>query len=112
MDCLFCKIANHEKKTDVVYENEEFIVINDIHPQAPIHLLIIPKKHIETINHLEEVDKEMAARILFLAKDLAGKKGIAEQGYRLTFNVGRGGGQIIDHVHLHLMGGWRTPCGK
>lgn len=106
MNCLFCKIANHEQETDIIYENEEFIVINDIHPQAPVHLLIIPKKHIETINHLEEADKEMISRMIFLAKDLASQKEIIKSGYRLSFNVGRGGGQIIDHIHLHLMGGW------
>ncbi len=105
MDCLFCKIASHKQEADVVYENEEFIVVNDIHPQAPIHLLIIPKKHIKSINHLKEADKEMISRIVFLAKDLAFQKRIAEKGYRLTFNVGRGGGQIIDHLHLHLTGG-------
>ena len=71
MGCLFCRIAEHKQEADIVYENEEFIIINDLHPQASVHLLIIPKKHIETINHLEETDKEMVARMIFLAKDLA-----------------------------------------
>lgn len=108
MDCLFCKIAEHKQDANIVYENEEFVVINDIHPQAPVHLLIIPKKHIKTINHLEEEDKGMIGRIFFLAKDLAEQKRIAKKGYRLFFNVGRGGGQIIDHIHLHLIGGWKN----
>lgn len=106
MDCLFCKIVEHKQKAALVYENEEFIVINDIHPQSPVHLLIIPKKHIASINHLEEEDKGMIGRMIFLAKNLASQKGVAEKGYRLSFNVGRGGGQIVDHIHLHIMGGW------
>ncbi len=105
MDCLFCQIANHKQKADIVYENEELIVFKDINPEALIHLLIVPKKHIKSINELVGKDKDLVSQIIFLAKELAKKHGIAEKGYRLTFNVGRGGGQLIDHLHLHLMGG-------
>jgi len=105
MDCIFCKIVNHEQETDIVYEDEQFIVFNDINPKAPVHLLIVPKKHIETINDLKEEDKGMVADMIFLAKKMAEEQNTAEKGYRLVFNVGRGGGQIIDHIHLHLMGG-------
>lgn len=104
-ECLFCQIANHQQKADIVYENEELIVIKDINPKALVHLLIIPKKHIKSINELIEKDKDLVGQMIFLAKDLAQKQGIAEKGYRLTFNVGRGGGQLIDHLHLHLTGG-------
>ena len=105
MDCLFCQIARHQQKADVVYENEELIVFKDINPKALVHLLIVSKKHIKSINELVEKDKDLVSQIIFLAKELAKKQGIAERGYRLTFNVGQGGGQLIDHLHLHLMGG-------
>ena len=105
MSCLFCQFAQGQKKTEVVYENEELIVFKDINPKALVHLLIVPKKHIKSINELVEKDKDLVSQIIFLAKELAKKQGIAEKGYRLTFNVGRGGGQLIDHLHLHLMGG-------
>jgi histidine triad (HIT) family protein len=103
--CIFCQIANHEREADIVYEDKEIIAFKDISPKAPVHLLIVPKKHIESINHLEEVDKELVSKMIFLARDLAVENKIDQKGYRLTFNVGRGGGQIVDHIHLHLMGG-------
>ena len=103
--CLFCQIANHQQKADIVYENEELIVFKDINPKTLVHLLIVPKKHIKSINELIEKDKDLVSQMIFLAKDLAQRQGITENGYRLTFNVGRGGGQLIDHLHLHLMGG-------
>jgi len=103
--CLFCQIANHQQKADIVYENKELIVFKDINPKALVHLLIVPKKHIKSINQLTKEDKDLVSQMIFLAKDLAKKQSIAEKGYRLTFNVGRGGGQLIDHLHLHLMGG-------
>jgi histidine triad (HIT) family protein len=103
--CLFCKIANHQQKADVVFENKEMIVFKDIKPKASVHLLIVPKKHIKSINELTEEDKGLVSQIIFLAKKLAAEQGIAKKGYRLFFNVGRGGGQLIDHLHLHLVGG-------
>jgi histidine triad (HIT) family protein len=103
--CIFCQIANHQQAADIVYENDAIIVFQDINPKAPVHLLIVPKKHIKSINELNDEDKGLIGQMIFLAKDLAKKQGIAEKGYRLIFNVGRGGGQIIDHLHLHLMGG-------
>ena len=103
--CLFCQIANHQQKADIVYEDKEIIVFKDINPKAPVHLLIVSKKHIRSINQLTEKDRNLVSQMIFLAKELATKHGIAKKGYRLTFNVGRGGGQLIDHLHLHLMGG-------
>lgn len=103
--CLFCRIVNKEQQADVVYEDEKAVVFKDINPKAPVHLLVVPRKHIETINHLEDQDKELIAHVIFLARDMAKKYEIAETGYQLKFNVGRGGGQIVDHLHLHLTSG-------
>ncbi len=105
MECIFCKIISHQQEADIVYENEQFIVFKDINPKALIHFLIVPKKHIKTINDLKEEDRELVSEMIFLAKKLAIEQEIVEKGYSLTFNVGRGGGQIIDHIHLHLMSG-------
>ncbi len=105
MDCIFCKIANHQQKADIVYEDKNIIVFKDINPQTQVHFLITSKKHIESINHLEEDDKNLISEMIFLSKKLAQEQGIDAKGYRLVFHVGRGGGQIIDHLHLHLMGG-------
>ena len=103
--CLFCKIVSHEQNAEIVYEDKKIVVFKDINPKAPVHLLIVPKKHIDSINELEETDRELISDMIFLAKKLALRYKISKKGYRLTFNVGRGGGQIIDHIHLHLMGG-------
>lgn len=110
-DCIFCQIANHQQKADIVFENEEMIVFKDIHPKAPVHLLIVSKKHIDSVNHLTEADEKLIGQMIFLAKELAAQQGIIEKGYRLVFNVGRGGGQLIDHLHLHLMGGGEISHG-
>lgn len=103
MDCLFCKIANKEIPADIIYNNEDFAVFKDINPKAPVHLLLVPKRHIESINHLGEGDKELMGDLFLLAKKMAKEQDI-DAGYRLTINVGRQGGQVIDHLHLHLMG--------
>jgi len=105
MPCLFCKIINKKQPADIVYEDNDFIVIKDIKPSAPIHLLLIPKIHISSINSLEEKNKELIGKLFLLAKKIAKEQRISE-GYKLSFNVGRKAGQIIDHIHLHLMGGW------
>jgi len=104
-DCLFCKIAKREIPSDIVYEDEDFISFKDINPIAPLHLLIVPKKHIPSINHLTPEDKELIGRLFLVAKKIAKEQGVAERGYRLIFNVGKEGGQAIEHLHLHLLGG-------
>lgn len=81
------------------------IVFKDINPKTRVHLLIVPKKHIESINYLEEEDRALVGQMIYLAKKIAQEQGIAQTGYKLLFNVGRGGGQLVDHLHLHLMGG-------
>jgi histidine triad (HIT) family protein len=85
---------------------------NDIAPEPPIHILIVPKKHIHSINHLEAEDKELIGELFLLAKQIAKEQKVSETGYKLIFNVGKGGGQIIDHIHLHLVGGWKDEIPK
>lgn len=104
-DCLFCKIVNRELPADVVYEDDDLIAFNDISPQAPTHMLIIPKKHISTVNDLTEAESDIPGALVLRAKALAAEKGIAESGYRLILNCNGEGGQTVYHLHLHLLGG-------
>lgn len=105
MDCIFCKIVNKELDTEIVFEDEQILVFKDINPKAPVHLLIIPKKHIESIAHLAEEDKGLIGEMFWRAKKLAEEKGIDKSGYKLIINCGDDAGQIIKHLHLHLLGG-------
>jgi len=89
----------------MVYEDDKVVAFKDINPIAPIHYLIIPKKHIASINQLEPEDKELMGDMLLAAQKIARKEGVAEKGYRLVFNVGKDSGQMVDHLHLHLLGG-------
>ena len=106
-NCLFCQIANGEMSTDILFENDILAVFKDIKPAAPVHLLIVPKKHIRSINDLSDEDRPILSELLMTAKDMAERQGIAGSGYRLFFNVERGGGQVVFHLHLHLIGGWQ-----
>ena len=108
MSCIFCKIANKEIPANVVYEDDKFIAFKDINPKAPIHLLIVPKKHIQSLNHLELKDKEFIGELILVAQKIAREQKVSN-GYKLIFNVGRGGGQVISHLHLHLLAGWTPP---
>lgn len=105
MDCIFCKIANKEIPAKLLYEDELVVAFKDIHPIAPVHVLVIPKEHIASINDLE--DEMLAGRLVMVAKKLAKELGIEERGYKLLFRTGRDGGQEVSHVHLHLLGGAR-----
>jgi len=105
-DCIFCKIIKKEIPADIFYENQDLIVFKDIAPKAPIHYLIVSKQHIKSINHLKEENKDLMGGMFLTAKKIADKLGLKDKGYKLTFNVGRGGGQIVDHLHLHILGGW------
>lgn len=102
-DCVFCRIVKKEIPTKIEYEDKETIVFKDIHPKTEIHFLIVPKKHIESIKTLREIDKNLAGEILLAARKIGEKLGL--NGYKLIFNVGREGGQIVDHLHLHFLGG-------
>jgi len=104
-DCLFCKIVNRELPADIIFEDDELVAFNDISPQAPTHILIIPKKHISTVNDLTEAEIKLPGELVLRAKALAGEKGIAESGYRLILNCNAGGGQTVYHLHLHMLGG-------
>ncbi|MCD6500910.1 histidine triad nucleotide-binding protein [bacterium] len=100
-ECLFCKIVKKEQPAKIVYEDDKFVAFKDIKPKAPIHFLIVPKKHIASIE--SEKSEEVAKELISVAKKIAKEKGIA--GYKLVFNVGREGGQFVDHLHLHFLAG-------
>ncbi|MDP3963427.1 MAG: HIT domain-containing protein [bacterium] len=106
-DCLFCKIINKEIATAFVYETDAVAAFDDIHPKAPVHVLIVPKKHIETVNDAAEEDADLLGQMVLAAKAIAARAGIADRGYRLIVNCGQDGGQLIPHLHLHLLGGKR-----
>ncbi|PIV42244.1 MAG: histidine triad nucleotide-binding protein [Candidatus Nealsonbacteria bacterium CG_4_10_14_0_2_um_filter_40_15] len=108
-DCIFCKIVDKELPADILYEDNNVIVFKDIKPKAPLHILIVPKKHIPSINHLESEDKELVGEMFLVAKKMAKKQGVAKTGYRLVFDTGENAGQTVDHLHLHLLGGKKLP---
>jgi len=104
-DCIFCKIAAGVAPANIVHEEKEFVAFRDILPQAPIHILVIPRTHITSSADLTEGQEELAGRLMTIAKSLAEKEGIADRGYRLVVNCGSEGGQQVPHLHLHLIGG-------
>jgi histidine triad (HIT) family protein len=104
-DCLFCKIANHEIPASIVSEDDHLIAFNDINPQAPTHVLIVPKRHIGSLNDLQPGDDGIVGEIVRRAAAIAADRGIAAGGYRVVFNTNRDAGQTVFHIHLHLIGG-------
>ena len=104
-NCLFCKIVAREIASDFVYEDDDVVAFNDISPQAPTHVLIIPKRHVATVNEVADADAAVFGRLVLCARSIAKMRGIAESGYRLIFNCNSGAGQTIYHLHLHLLGG-------
>jgi len=106
-ECIFCRIVAGEVSSDIVYQDEDFLAFRDISPQAPTHVLIIPKTHITSLAELTEGQQELVGRLIIIAKNLAEKEGVAERGYRLVINCGPEGGQLVPHLHLHLIGGRR-----
>ncbi len=104
-DCVFCNIINHTIESEFLLETEDLIVIKDVLPKAPVHLLVIPKKHIVSIYHLTAEDEPIVGKMIFAAKQMTEKLGVGESGYKLVFNVGRDGGMVVPHLHLHVMGG-------
>ena len=109
-DCLFCKIINKEVSADIVYEDDIFLAFKDIQPLAPVHILIIPKRHIASITNITEKETEFMGRLILTAKEIADSLGISKNGYKLLFRVGHHGGQEVQHLHLHLIGG--TPLSE
>ena len=106
-ECLFCRIVAGEVPSEIVYQDEDFLAFRDIKPQAPKHLLIIPKSHIASLTELSEQQQGLVGRLIMLAKRLAEQENIAKDGYRLAINCGFEGGQVVPHLHLHLVGGRR-----
>ena len=106
-DCLFCRIAAGEIAAELVFKNEAVVAFRDINPQAPTHILIIPRRHIATINDIGENDRELLGEMYLVAAQLARQEGFAEDGYRVTMNCNEGAGQTVFHIHLHLLGGRR-----
>jgi histidine triad (HIT) family protein len=103
--CLFCKIINKEIPAEIIYEDEDLIVFNDINPKAKIHILIVPKKHITSIAEMAEEDQNLVGKCLFRARLIAESKDINNSGYKIIINTGEDGGQIVPHLHIHLLGG-------
>ena len=104
-DCLFCKIVKGEVPSKKVHEDERILAFEDIQPQAPTHTLIIPKKHIATLNEIEEADRDLLGDIVLVARKIAREKGLSEEGYRLVVNCLESAGQAVFHIHFHLLGG-------
>ena len=104
-DCLFCKIVSGDIPADIVLETDESIAFRDINPQAPTHILIIPKRHIATINDVSADDAETVGQLFEVAARIASSEGIAEDGYRVVMNCNKAAGQTVFHIHLHLVGG-------
>lgn len=112
-DCLFCKMINGEIRPDMVRETDDLIAFRDINPQAPTHILIVPRKHISTLNDLTQADASLVGKMFLLAREIAQQEGIAEPGYRTVMNCNADAGQSVFHIHLHLLGGrqMRWPPG-
>jgi histidine triad (HIT) family protein len=108
MACIFCRIVARESPADVEYEDDHVLAFRDIYPKAPIHLLIVPKRHIESITTMEPGDVELIGRCLLAARKIGEAKGVGDRGYRITVNCGPEGGQVVYHVHFHFVAGRRT----
>jgi histidine triad (HIT) family protein len=104
-ECIFCNIVARKQHADILYETDQVIVINDILPKAPVHVLVIPKKHIATARDITAADAGLLADMFAAAYKVAEQKGLAERGYKLSVNVGREGGQVVFHLHMHMLGG-------
>lgn len=104
--CVFCRIIRGESPAEFLYRGQHVVIFKDIRPEAPVHLLVVPARHIRSVNELSGGDVEVLGEMFLKAKETAEELGIARRGYRLILNVERGGGQIIFHLHMHLLGGW------
>ena len=104
-DCIFCNIAQEKISSDMVYKGGDIVAFKDLNPQAPVHILIVPKKHISKISDLKKEDSQLLTDMVLVANKLAGDNNLTEGGYRLVFNCGKEAGQAVFHIHLHLLGG-------
>ena len=105
LECVFCNIAAKKIASNILYETDDIMILQDIMPKAPVHVLIMPKRHIVSVNGLEDSDSSMIAELVLAAKNYAVTAGVSESGYKLVMNNGKQGGQIIPHLHMHLLGG-------
>jgi len=105
MDCIFCKIINKEIPAKVAYEDDNVVAFHDINPQAPIHLLIVPKKHITSVMEIEDEENLLLGDIILTAQNLARENNLDKKGFRIVVNTGEEGGQTVNHLHFHLLGG-------
>jgi len=103
--CIFCKIVNYEIPATIVYDNDDVIAFRDLHPKAPLHVLIIPKRHISSVNDVVEGDAAALGQLFVAARAVAEAEGVAKSGYRLVMNTGAHAGQTVDHIHLHILAG-------
>lgn len=107
MDCIFCKIIHKEIPSTILYEDEEIIAFKDIHPATPIHILVIPKKHIPSLAEIEKEDEEVIGKIYGVINKIAEEQGVKDKGYRVIVNCGEDGGQEVGHLHFHLLAGMK-----
>lgn len=105
IECVFCNIANKKIPSHILHESDNVIIIQDIMPKAPVHVQVMPKRHITSVSQLINDDSDLIAEVIFAARDYAQEAGVAESGYKLVLNNGKEGGQIIPHLHMHLLGG-------
>jgi len=105
MDCIFCQIVAGKIPSEILYQDEKIIAFRDINPQAPTHLLFIPREHIPSLAHITQAESPLMAHMVSIANQLAKREGVSESGYRLVINCGKEGGQLVPHLHLHLLGG-------
>ena len=108
-DCIFCQIAAGKIPSEILYQDEQVIAFRDINPKAPLHLLIIPKKHIPSLAEVTRADSSLMGHMIVVASELAREGGVSEKGFRLIINSGKGGGQLVPHLHMHLLAGLRLP---
>lgn len=109
-DCIFCKIANGEMKTHFVYKDEDIVAFRDINPKAPVHVLVVPIRHITSLQDVDETDGQLVAKLMLTVKKIADNLGISSSGYKLVMNNGKGAGQLVFHLHVHLLGGWQKSA--
>jgi histidine triad (HIT) family protein len=105
IECVFCNIAAKKIASNILYETDNIMILQDIMPKAPVHVLVMPKRHIISVNGLEDSDKDMISELVLAAKNYAATAGVSNSGYKLVMNNGKQGGQIIPHLHMHLLGG-------
>ncbi len=110
-DCVFCRIVSRQSAADIEYEDDAVLAFKDIYPKAPVHVLVVPKRHIDSVMAMEPGDAEALGRCVLAARRLGEAKGFAERGYRLRINCGPEGGQVVYHVHLHFLAGGRASGG-